>query len=105
MANGNDIDESVSVRDALNDAPLADTDAPKVASTFKLRDSYGAGIYHERFNLFEYPPADLPIQILELLARRSCKDDRVISHAAYVWRGSTRRFTVASDSRRSPRRL
>jgi hypothetical protein len=54
MANGNDIDESVSVRDAVNDAPLADTDAPKVVSTFKLRDSNGTGIHHERFNLFEH---------------------------------------------------
>jgi len=46
VANSNDINQAVSVRDAIHHTPLTHTDTPEIARTLQLYDSGWAGVSH-----------------------------------------------------------
>ena len=64
VTNGNDIDQALAIGDPVNDAPLADTDAPKICSALKLDHSRRARVGHKRLDLLDDPPPDLWIKVL-----------------------------------------
>jgi len=69
VADGNDINQTVAVRNAVHHSPLTNTDAPQVSCTLELHDSRWTRIRHERLDLPEYTPGDLGVKVLELFAR------------------------------------
>ena len=87
MADSNDINQAVSVSDAVHHTPFAYPDTPEVACTFQLHDSGRTWVLHQRLDLLEDAPCNLGIKILQFFTRRSRKDNGVISHAPYAWRG------------------
>jgi hypothetical protein len=46
MTNGNDVNQLVSIRDSVDDAPLADANTPKIRSALKLHNARRARIGH-----------------------------------------------------------
>jgi len=69
VTNGNDIDQTLAVQDAVNNSPLANADAPKICGTVKLDHSRRSRVGHKRLDLLDDPPRDLWIKVLQLLAR------------------------------------
>ncbi len=64
MTNGNDVDQAFAVRDPVNDAPLADTDAPKICGALKLDHAGRSRVGHQDLDLLEDAPRDLWIKTL-----------------------------------------
>jgi hypothetical protein len=68
MTHSEHIDYAVAIRDPVDHAPFADTNAPKVSGTFQFHNAGGTWGCLEGLNLFEDPPSDLGIKGLQLLA-------------------------------------
>ena len=84
MANGDDIHELLGVVDSIEDAKVSHTDPPEVGRSLKLSAAIRSRSQCESL----YSPEDarderLP-QTLELLSRRSSKDNAVFIHALGV---------------------
>jgi hypothetical protein len=75
VADSNDINQTVAIRNAEYDSPLADANAPKVRCAFQLYNSAWARSCHKRLDLFEDLPGNLRIKVLQFFARRPREDD------------------------------
>ena len=69
MSNSNNINQTVSVRNAIHHTPFTYTDAPEVACTLQFHNPRGTGIRHQRFDLLEDAPGNLGVKILQIFTR------------------------------------
>lgn len=64
MTNSNNVNQAVAVRDSVDNAPLADTNAPKIQSAFELHYARRTWVCHQCLELFEDTSGDLRIKAL-----------------------------------------
>ena len=64
MADSNDVNQTVAVRNAVYDSPLADANAPKVCCALQLHNAGWARIWHQRLDFFKDAPGNLGIKVL-----------------------------------------
>jgi hypothetical protein len=69
MADGDDINQPIAIRDPVHHAPFAYPNPPKICSTLQLHDSGRTGISHQPLNALEDPAGDLGIKVLEFFTR------------------------------------
>jgi hypothetical protein len=64
MTNGNDVNYLVAIRNAVDDSPLANADAPKIDSALQLHHTRRARVGHQGLHLLEDASGDLRIKVL-----------------------------------------